>query len=60
MGNLTARSALNPNDLLYPKRLTWYDEVIPVPRIGLTEPAKSLRVRNVELPSRIGVDYHGC
>jgi serine/threonine protein phosphatase 1 len=46
MGNCTVfRPKNKPNDLLYPKRLTLYDEIYrpyPVTRIGETEPVQKL------------------
>jgi serine/threonine protein phosphatase 1 len=46
MGNCTVfRPKNKTNDLLYPKRLTLYDEIIyshPVTRIGETEPVQKL------------------
>ena len=49
---LSLDPSIKPNDLLYPKRLTLYDEVYightPVTRIGLTEPAQRACVWNVD------------
>lgn len=49
---LSLDPSIKPNDLLYPKRLTLYDEVYightPVTRIGLTEPVQRACVWNVD------------
>jgi serine/threonine protein phosphatase 1 len=52
MGNcLSLDRSIKPNDMLYPKRLTLYDEIYighTVTRIGKTEPVQMACVWNVD------------
>jgi serine/threonine protein phosphatase 1 len=49
---LSLDRSIKPNDLLYPKRLTLYDEIYightPVTRIGKTEPVQMACVWNID------------